>query len=151
MAIRNILKQHEETLRKKSKVVTEFNEKLWQLLDDMKHTMVKNNGIGLAAPQVGVLKRVVVIDLGDGLIELVNPIVVEKQGVQKEVEGCLSCPNEFGTVTRPKFVTVKAQDRKGKEITLKGQDLLARAFCHEIDHLDGILFKDLATDIHTEK
>lgn len=151
MAIRNVLKKQEETLRKKSKIVTEFNEKLWQLLDDMKQTMIKNNGIGLAAPQVGILKRVVVIDLGEKLIELINPVIVEKKGIQKEIEGCLSCPNEFGTVTRPKFVIVKAQDRKGKEIILEGQNLLARAFCHEIDHLDGILFIDLATDIHTEK
>lgn len=147
MAIRNIRREGDEILRKKCKEVTSFDKKLWDLLDDMAQTMYKANGVGLAAPQVGILKRVVVIDTGSGLIELVNPVIIDKQGEQTGDEGCLSCPNEYGVVTRPKTVKVQAKDRNGKTLVLKGSDLLARAFCHEIDHLDGILFKDLVEDV----
>ena len=144
MAIRNIVKEGDEILRKKSRVVVKFDERLHTLLDDMAQTMYEAHGVGLAAPQVGILKRVVGIDVGDGLIELVNPVIVEAKGKNEGSEGCLSVPGEWGIVVRPSKVKVKAQNRYGEEIILKGTDLLARAFCHEIDHLEGILFKDLA-------
>ena len=117
--------------------------KLASLLDDMAETLKKAEGVGLAAPQIGLLRRVCIVDVGDedGLIELVNPRIIESSGNQSGPEGCLSCPNEYGIVDRPMFVTVKAQDRFGKEFTIKGEGLKARAFCHELDHLDGIIFK----------
>lgn len=142
MAIRNIRKYNDEILRKKSKKVEKFDERLKQLLNDMAETMYQANGVGLAAPQVGVLKRVVVIDTGDGLIELINPVIVEQEGEQIEVEGCLSIPDVLGEVKRPKKVKVYAQDRNGNNINVTGEDLLARAICHELDHLDGVLFID---------
>jgi len=142
LAIRNIRKYNDEILRKKSKKVEKFDERLMQLLSDMAETMYQANGVGLAAPQVGVLKRVVVIDTGDGLIELINPVIVEQEGEQIEVEGCLSIPDVLGEVKRPKKVKVNAQDRFGNNINVAGEDLLARAICHELDHLDGVLFID---------
>lgn len=145
MAIRKIVLEGDEALRKKSRPVESFDEKLFTLLGDMAETMYAANGVGLAAPQVGVLRRVVVIDVGEGLIELVNPKIMAFSGEQEDVEGCLSSPGEYGYVKRPKYVIVKAQDRHGKTFTIKGEDLLARAFCHEIDHLDGRLFKDLVS------
>lgn len=151
MAIRNIYLEGEEVLRKTSKTVTDFNEKLWSLLDDMAETMYKAEGVGLAAPQVGILKRVVVVDIGEGLIELINPQIIEARGKQTGPEGCLSCPGEQGEVTRPYKVKVKAQNRKGEEFTIEGEELLARAFCHEIDHLSGKLYKDIATKMETLK
>lgn len=141
MAIRTILNEKEEILHKKCRVVEEFDERLHQLLDDMAQTMHAADGVGLAAPQVGILKRVVVVDIGEGVIELVNPRIVKSKGLQEDVEGCLSCPQQYGITRRPKAVKVEAQDRYGKPFTVSGEDLLARAFCHEIDHLDGILFK----------
>lgn len=150
MAIRQIVKD-EEFLRKPCKSVENFDKKLWTLLDDMADTMYKANGVGLAANQVGVLRRVVVIDVDDNLIELINPEIIEASGEQNGQEGCLSFPGQFGDVKRPKNVTVKAQDRFGKEFTIKGQDLLARAFCHETDHLSGKVFVDLAVDLHFER
>ena len=143
MAVLEILEFGNDVLRQKSEEVTEFNEELWQLLDDMAETMHAAEGVGLAAPQVGILKRVVVIDVGDGVIELVNPVITKTRGRQVGQEGCLSCPGEYGTVKRPNHVWVHAQDRRGEPIELDGKELLARAFCHEIDHLDGILYKDL--------
>ena len=119
-----------------------FDEKLHILLDDMYETMQSRDGVGLAAPQVGILKRAVVIDVGDGKIELINPEIVEESGEQTGSEGCLSVPGVFGEVTRPNVVTVKAQDRDGKWFKITGMELLARAFCHEIEHLDGKLFLD---------
>ena len=147
MAIRNVLKEPDETLRKKSKVVTVFDQRLHQLLDDMKDTMYAHDGAGLAAPQVGVLRRVVVVDAGNGFIELINPEIIETEGEVDDWEGCLSSPGEYGMVKRPKRVVVKAQDRFGEEFTMEGIDLQARAFCHETDHLNGVLFKDLATEL----
>lgn len=147
MAIRNIFKEGEEVLRKKSRPVTEFNQKLWDLLDDMAETMYQADGVGLAAPQVGILRQVVVVDIGEGLIELINPEITMKKGSQIDNEGCLSCPGEYGKVKRPAKVCVKAFDRNGNPFEIEGTDLLARAFCHEIDHLSGILFKDLATEM----
>lgn len=140
MAIREIRKTEDEVLRKICKPVTQFDEKLGILLDDMYETMVKNDGVGLAAPQVGILKRAVVIDIGKGRIELVNPRIVEATGIQNGPEGCLSFPGVFGEVERPNYVTVEAQDRHGKTFRVSGEELLARAFCHEIDHLDGKVF-----------
>ncbi len=147
MAIRNICKFEDEVLRKKSKTVVDFNQKLWDLLDDMAETMYKNEGVGLAAPQVGILRRVVVIDIGEGLMELINPEFVSKEGEQINTEGCLSFPNEYGEVTRPTKVVVEALDREANPITVVGEELLAIALCHEIDHLNGVVFKDLATEI----
>lgn len=144
MAIRNIVKHTDPVLRKTSRSVLEFNERLHTLLDDMKDTMYDADGVGLAAPQVGILRRVCVIDIGDGVIELVNPVIIEKSGVQNEQEGCLSLPGNYKTTCRPMKVTVRAQDRNGNSFTVTGEDLLARALCHEIDHLDGVLFIDRA-------
>lgn len=141
MAIRNIVKEGDEILTKVCRPVEKFDEKLALLLDDMTETLKAADGCGLAAPQVGVLRRVCIVDVGEGVIELINPVVVEKKGRQEELEGCLSCPGDWGVTRRPKKVTVRAQDRHGKEFTVSGEDLKARALCHEIDHLDGILFR----------
>ncbi len=147
MAIRNIVTEGEPVLRKVCRPVTEFNERLWTLLDDMTETMHKAPGVGLAAPQVGILRRVVVMDVGDGVIEAVNPEITEQSGEQTGEEGCLSFPNKWGTVTRPYKVRMKAQDRHGKWYYLTGEDLLARCMCHEIDHLNGVVFLDHATNV----
>ena len=147
MALRKIYLEKEEILHKVCRPVTDFNERLWQLLDDMAETMYHADGVGLAAPQVGILRRAVVIDTGEGLIELVNPKIVMSKGNQLEVEGCLSCPGEYGKVKRPARVKVEAQNRYGDPVEYVGTDLLARAFCHEIDHLDGIMFKDKVVEM----
>ncbi len=140
MAIRNIVKRGDPVLGAVCRPVTVFDDRLIVLLDDMKETLKEADGAGLAAPQVGVLKRVCLVDVGDGLIELINPEIIEAKGKQEEAEGCLSCPGIYGVTRRPMKVTVKAQDRNGKEFTVSGEGLKARAFCHEIDHLDGKLF-----------
>ena len=140
--VRKILTFGDETLRKISKPMQKFDLRLWLLLRDMADTMYKAEGVGLAAPQVGILRRVVVIDVGDGLIELVNPEIISMEGEQAGSEGCLSVPGKRGYVRRPQKVTVRAQDRKGKFFEVTGEDLLARCLCHEIDHLDGILYTD---------
>ena len=140
MAIREIRKTPDEVLYKKSREVTDFDERLHTLLDDMADTMYEANGVGLAAVQVGILKRVVVIDVGDGIMELINPEIIETAESQTGTEGCLSFPGQWGIVTRPNYVKVKALDRFGKEQVLEGRELLARAFCHEIEHLDGHAF-----------
>ena len=142
MAIRKIVKVGDDVLRKVCRTQMTFDEKLWSLLDDMAETMYKAEGVGLAAPQVGILRRVCVVDVGEGLIELINPVITEKSGSQKGSEGCLSVPDRFEEVTRPNKVTVRAQNRKGENIEIKAEGFLARAFCHEIDHLDGILYID---------
>ncbi len=140
MALRNIVKEGDPILNKKSRVVEKFDEKLSVLIDDMFDTMYKAEGVGLAAVQVGVLKRVVVLDAGDGPIELVNPEIVSQEGEQKESEGCLSVPGKYGVCIRPAKVQLKAQDRNGKWHVYTGEGLKARCFCHELDHLEGILF-----------
>lgn len=145
MAIREIRKKGDEILSKHCKEVKNFDEKLCILLDDMYETMKKYEGVGLAAPQVGILKRAVVIDVGNGKIELINPEIIEESGEQTGSEGCLSVPGVWGEVTRPNKVTVKAQDRNGKWFKLTGEELLARAICHEAEHLDGKLFLDRVT------
>ena len=145
MALRKIVTKEDPILRKRCRKVEVFDKRLWDLLDDMKETLYKAEGAGLAAPQVGMLKRVVVIDVGDGYIELVNPEITERsEEIQEEAEGCLSVPGEFGITRRPKWVIVKAQHRDGKWVIYKGEDLKARCFCHELDHLDGILYTDNA-------
>ena len=144
MAKRNILTvdTDNETLRKKSREVENIDERILTLLDDMAETMYAANGVGLAAPQVGILKRVVVIDVGEGLIELINPVITYKKGEQIDAEGCLSVPGKSGTVSRPEKVMVRAKNRKGEEINIEGSGLLARALCHEIDHLSGTFYTD---------
>lgn len=145
MAKRNIVKIGDDILRKICRTQLNFDEKLHQILDDMAETMYDAEGVGLAAPQVGILRRYCVIDVGDGLIELINPVITERSNeTQTGGEGCLSIPDHSETVTRPMKVTVRAQNRYGENITVTGEGLKARAFCHEIDHLDGVLFIDYA-------
>ena len=144
MAKRQLVLSPDELLRKKSREVTTFDARLHQLLDDMAETMKTADGVGLAAPQIGVLRRAVIVDVGDGVIELINPKIIQHSGEQRDAEGCLSCPGEYGIVERPMHVVVEAQDRHGKKFTIEGEELKARAFCHEIDHLDGIIFKKRA-------
>ncbi|HQI17583.1 MAG TPA: peptide deformylase [Bacillota bacterium] len=150
MAVRTIRKDGDEILRKISRKVEVIDDRILTLLDDMKDTMKKAEGVGLAAPQVGVLRRVVVIDVGEGLIELINPVIVYESGEQFEMEGCLSIPGIKGKVKRPEKVIVRAQNRKGETFEMTGTELLAIAFCHEIDHLNGILFTDKAIIIDKE-
>lgn len=140
MAIREIRKKDDEILHKVCKSVNAFDKRLWILLDDMYDTMKAKDGVGLAAPQVGILKRVVVIDIGEGKIELINPEIISSSGSQTGTEGCLSVPNVWGQVERPNKVKVKAQDRNGNFFEIEGEELLARALCHEVEHLDGKLF-----------
>lgn len=143
MAIRRIVKEGDDTLRKVSRPVKNIDKRILTLLDDMRQTMYVNDGCGLAAPQVGILRRVVVIDVGDdNLYELINPEIVETSGEILDAEGCLSVPGRRGKVARPENVTVRALNRKGELCEYHGTGLLARAFCHEIDHLDGILYLD---------
>ena len=145
MSLRKIVTEDLNFLRKKSKVVSEFDEKLAVLLDDMIETLHSmKNAVGLAAVQIGVLKCAAVIDVGEGVVELVNPSIVEKKGEQNEVEGCLSFPGVQKNVKRPSVVVVEAYNRKGEKFKIKGEGLLARALCHEIDHLNGIVFLDRA-------
>lgn len=144
MAIRNIREDGDEILRKKSREVEKVDDKIREILDDMVETMHKYNGVGLAAPQIGILKRLVVIDLYDdkGPIKLVNPEIIKEKGSQEVEEGCLSFPNKFAKVIRPEEVTVKALDENGKQIKISAKGLLAQAISHEIDHLNGVLFID---------
>ncbi|HIT73593.1 peptide deformylase [Tyzzerella sp. An114] len=144
MAIRQIRLSTDEILRKKSKEVKEITPSVLTLLDDMAETMYEANGVGLAAPQVGILKRIVVIDIGEGLIELINPVVVETKGSQIGSEGCLSIPGASAEVDRPEYVKVEALNRNGEKIVVEGTELMAVALCHETDHLDGVLYIDKA-------
>jgi len=144
MAIRNIRLEKDEILKKKSREIEVIDDKIQILIDDMIETMYKYNGVGLAAVQVGVLKRIVVIDIedGEGVRVLINPKITKTKGEQEVDEGCLSFPNQYAKVVRPKEVTVEALDRSGKKIVIKAKDLLAQAICHELDHLEGITFVD---------
>ena len=151
MAIRNIIQIGDTTLRKKSFEVTDFGSKTAELLDDMKETLIKADGVGLAAPQVGVLRRIFIVKTEDSYYECINPVIVSQSGKQVGDEGCLSVRGKFGTVERPKKVTVVAYDRNGKKFTVKAQDFTARAFCHEYDHLEGVLYVDKAKNIEEEK
>jgi peptide deformylase len=150
MALRIIRTEEDPILRKCSRPVTKFDEKLGQILDDMKETMAKANGAGLAAVQVGMLRRIIVVDAGDGVVELVNPEIIEADGEQEGEEGCLSLPNKWAIVKRPNHVKVRAQTRTGAWRIFEGEGLKARAFCHEIDHLDGRLFIDRMEKMLTE-
>lgn len=141
--IRKIITLGNETLRKDSKPMQKFDLRLWLLLRDMAETMYDADGVGLAAPQVGILRRVVVIDIGEGLVELINPEIIATEGEQAGPEGCLSVPGRQGYVRRPNKVTVRAVDRKGKPFEITGEGLMARALCHEIDHLDGRVYVDV--------
>jgi len=154
LGTRNILKEGEETLRKKSRKVEKIDDRTTTLLDDMAETLYSANGIGLAAPQVGVLRRMIVLDVGQGLVELINPKVISKKGTQQKAEGCLSVPDVYGEVKRPESVVVEAMDRKGTKVKIAGTELLAICLCHEIDHLDGILFTDKViryVELNTDK
>lgn len=147
MAIRTIRLSTDEVLRKTCKPIKEITPNLLTLLDDMADTMYEANGVGLAAPQVGILKRAVIIDIGEGLVELLNPEILEVSGSQTDDEGCLSLPGKYAPVERPNYVKVKAMDREGNEFIIEGEELMARALCHEIDHLDGILYIDKALPV----
>lgn len=150
MAKLRIVKVGDEILRKKCRPVEEITPKITRLLDDMAETMRAANGVGLAAPQIGILRRIVVIEVEEGkLIELINPKIIAFSGEQVGNEGCLSVPNKWGIVKRPMHVTVRATNRHGEEFDITGSELLARALCHELDHLDGKLYIDIATDIET--
>ena len=152
MAIRKIVEMGtDDILRKRARRVDKFDRRLGQLLNDMADTMLEADGVGLAAPQVGILKRCCVIDVGEGLIELVNPEILSAEGEVVDVEGCLSVPGRRATVARPEKVRVHAQDRKGKHIEIEGEGLLARCLCHEIDHLDGVLYVDKMIEDVTDK
>ena len=149
MAIRNVVQEGDEVLRQKCFPVEEFDEKLWSLLNDMKDTVKKEQGAGLAAPQVGVLRRLAVVDVEEGYFELINPVIVQQKGEQTGWEGCLSVRGKSGVVSRPMKVTVNYQDRNGEKQMIKAKGFFARAICHELDHLDGVLYIDKAT--HIEK
>ena len=149
MAVRNIVPFGDAVLEKECRKVEVFDERLWQLLDDMKETLAKAEGAGLAAPQVGVLRQICMIDVGEGPVELINPEILKTSGEQTGAEGCLSYPDMWGMVTRPMKVTVRAQDRHGKHFKFTGEELCARALCHEIDHLHGVLFTAHATRMMT--
>ena len=151
MALRNIVTEKEERLRKVSRPVEKFDERLWTLLDDMADTMYDADGVGIAGVQVGVLRRVFVVDIGEGLIEFVNPTITAQSGEQDGMEGCLSSPGEYGLVVRPEKVTIEAFDRNGKPFTMDAEGFLARAICHENDHLDGRIFKDITHHMLSEE
>lgn len=144
MAKRQIRLSTDEVLRKTCKPVKEITANTLTLLEDMAETMYDANGVGLAAPQVGILKRIVVIDIGEGLVELINPVIVETKGLQIDYEGCLSVPGTSARVERPAYVKVEALDRNGAPIVVEGEELMAVALCHELDHLDGVLYIDKA-------
>ena len=143
MGLRKILTDKEPALHKTCKPVVSFDSKLHKLLDDMRETLIDSNGVGLAAPQVGILRRVVLVDTGDEILELINPTMVETDGEQIGAEGCLSVPGRYGLVKRPYWVKIRAQDRNGDWYEAEGEEIIARCFCHELDHLDGIVYTEI--------
>ena len=151
MALRKILTDKEPALHKTCRSVTDFDKKLHTLLDDMRETLIESGGVGLAAPQVGILRRVVLVDTGEEILELINPELLETSGEQEGAEGCLSVPGKYGWVKRPYYATVRAQDRNGNWYEAEGEELIARCFCHELDHLDGILYTQLMDRFLTEE
>ena len=151
MALRKILTDKEPALHKVCKSVTNFDKKLHTLLDDMAETLVDSQGVGLAAPQVGILRRVVLVDTGEEILELINPTIIETSGEQTGAEGCLSVPGKYGLVTRPYIAKVRAQDRDGNWFEAEGEELIARCFCHELDHLDGIVYTEVMDRFLTEE
>ena len=148
MALRNVLTvdNENESLRKQSRVVEKIDDKILTIIEDMKETLYEKNGVGLAAPQIGILKRIIIVDIGEGPIVLLNPVLVYQKGEITEVEGCLSVPGVWGTVTRPEKVIVRGMNPEGETVEIEGEGLLARAFCHEIDHLNGIIYTDKVID-----
>ena len=151
MGLRKILTDKDPALHKVCKSVTVFDKKLHKLLDDMAETLEEANGVGLAAPQVGILRRVVIVDTGEGILELVNPTLVETDGEQEGIEGCLSVPGRYGLVKRPYYAKVRAQDRYGDWFEAEGEELIGRCFCHELDHLDGFLYTQVMERFLTEE
>ncbi len=151
MGLRKILTDREPALHKVCKPVTAFDSKLHKLLDDMRQTLIDSNGVGLAAPQVGILRRVVLVDTGEEILELVNPQLISTDGEQEGPEGCLSVPGKYGLVKRPYYATVRAQDRHGNWFEAEGEELIARCFCHELDHLDGILYTQVMERFLTDE
>lgn len=143
MGLRRILTDREPALHKVCKPVEKFDKRLHKLLDDMRETLIDSNGVGLAAPQVGILRRVVLVDVGDEILELVNPSLLETDGEQEGPEGCLSIPGKYGLVKRPYWAKVRAQDRDGNWYEAEGEEIIARCFCHELDHLDGIVYTEI--------
>ena len=151
MALREIRTDEDPILRKQSKEVTEISKRIKILLEDMEETMIHANGVGLAAPQIGVLRRVVTIDVGEGVMKIINPEILEVKGTIVDIEGCLSIPGISGTVERPEWVKLKYLNEDGEEMIIEGTDLLARAICHEIDHLNGILYTDKVIEYCTDE
>ena len=151
MALRRILSDKNPALHKVCKPVVDFDEKLHKLLDDMNETLVDSGGVGLAAPQVGILRRVVLVDNGQQILELINPTILETDGEQEGPEGCLSVPGKYGLVKRPFYAKVRAQDRHGNWFETDGEELTARCFCHELDHLDGIVYTEVMERLLTEE
>ena len=151
MGLRKILTDKEPALHKIAKPVENFDWRLHKLLKDMNDTLVDSGGVGLAAPQVGILRRVVLVDVGDEIIELINPVLVETDGEQVGAEGCLSVPGKYGLVKRPYYAKVKAQDRNGNWFEAEGEELIARCFCHELDHLDGIIYTEVMERFLTDE
>ena len=151
MGLRKILTDKEPALHKVCKPVVNFDAKLFKLLDDMKETLQDANGVGLAAPQVGILRRVVLVDTGEEVLELVNPELLETDGEQEGAEGCLSVPGKYGLVKRPNYAKVRAQNRDGEWFEAEGEELIARCFCHELDHLDGIVYTEVMERFLTEE
>ena len=151
MALRKIVEMGDSCLNKVCRPVTAFNGRLHALLDDMADTLTEANGAGLAAPQVGILRRVVLVDTGEGILELINPELIETDGEQVGPEGCLSVPGKYGLVKRPYYAKVRAQDRMGNWYEAEGEELIARCFCHELDHLDGILYTEIMERFLTEE
>ena len=151
MGLRKILTVKDPALHKICKPVTSFDKKLHKLLDDMRETLYEANGVGLAAPQVGILRRVVVVDVGDEILELVNPTLLETDGEQSGAEGCLSVPGKYGLVKRPYYAKVRAQDRDGNWYEAEGEEIIARCFCHELDHLDGIVYTEVMDRFLTDE
>ena len=151
MGLRKIMTVKEPCLHKVCRPVEKFDGKLHRLLDDMKETLAEANGVGLAAPQVGILRRVVVVDTGEEILELVNPELLETSGEQVGSEGCLSVPGKYGIVKRPNYAKVRAYDRDGNEFEVEGEELMARCFCHELDHLDGIVYTEIMERYLTEE
>lgn len=151
MGLRKILTEKEPALHKVCKPVEKFDWRLHKLLDDMRETLIDSNGVGLAAPQVGILRRVVLVDLGDEILELINPEIIDTDGEQEGAEGCLSVPGRYGLVKRPYYAKVRAQDRNGQWYEAEGEELIARCFCHELDHLDGILYTQVMERFLTEE
>lgn len=151
MALRNIVTEGDSVLNKNCRKVEKFDQRLHDLLDDLKDTLAESDGVGLAAPQVGVLRRVTVIDIGEGLHEFVNPEIIEERDYHEVVEGCLSCPDEFGLINRPSYVKARAFDRFGNQFEIEGEDFFAQAMSHEFDHLDGVIFKSKVNRMLTKE